>query len=710
MTTFRTMNPIGSKSPKDLSDNAENLDYLMLGPLSEYEDRRGVSRLSWKGIELAFQDAQAQRAAAFQEFLEGSGWSSLGAYGAGVVITSHTQTVDYLGQPYSLKSSIPASLDAPYVTTGVWATEGVNFKLVGDNALRQDLAAPGGSDLSGWARGTLKPASTVGQVLALQPVNLLEKVFSDLVTDRPDVNDMGTWDWAPALQAANNQIRSRFNAYGPGVQNVIDIPGGRYRIKSQVVISAFVKLRCLGEVVFETYVAGGSAFWFTPSVGDYSNNTAVLTKQQWFRGAFINGAAGGISFSNRLPRVGCTGIEIGPRSDLGALIPFARYTSCDYSVEGYAVGIKFNRFRNYIGHFSAVHVENNTENVVFGDEAGGNVVDSGENITFDELCTFATAETGFRWYCDGFDVNLFGCSYDYMGTIFRTNRLYKKITVVGGHMEGIGGSMAHDGIGGIFLEESVNPSDAGTQMTVSVTGVSAFVAPGPMFRGSNRVQLEVDIEYRKMGTNNTPDKMFLVDPQINLRRKSIVMQQRATFPSASVNVLRNPSFDLDSDAAPATTGTPPIGYSVVAGSLVGAVDAAGADPTIGGKALRLTGVATGSYYSLDSTDKHPCQPGDMVMANLFVRFPSDALASETGVTARIQFFSATDTVLLTSGETSNSMGSGGLTMGVYCAHAWARQACAPAGSAYYKVRFGVSGTAMNNKTTYITGLYSTILK
>ncbi len=139
MATFWTMNPIGSTSPKDLSDNAENLDYLMLGPLSEYEDRRRVPRLSWKGIELAFKAAQDQRESSFQSFLEGTGWSSLGVYAAGISIVSHTQTVDYLGQPYQLKPSIPASLTSPYVTTGNWATEGSNFKLVGDNSLRQDL-------------------------------------------------------------------------------------------------------------------------------------------------------------------------------------------------------------------------------------------------------------------------------------------------------------------------------------------------------------------------------------------------------------------------------------------------------------------------------------------------------------------------------------------------------------------------------------------
>lgn len=145
MTIYATGNALGSTDPRDLLDNAQNFDNAVNDVVNDtWVDRFGVTRKTLKGYDTAFEEDQAIRAAAFQAFLEGTGWSSLGAYGAGVVITSHTQTVDYLGQPYSLKPSIPASLDAPYVTTGVWATEGVNFKLVGDNSLRQDLAAPTG--------------------------------------------------------------------------------------------------------------------------------------------------------------------------------------------------------------------------------------------------------------------------------------------------------------------------------------------------------------------------------------------------------------------------------------------------------------------------------------------------------------------------------------------------------------------------------------
>lgn len=154
MTTYNTGNPVPSADARDRYDNSQTLDEVVNGDSESYTSRTGKQVISLGGMNSRFNNAQEARESAFnlsqeafQSFLEGSGWSSIGAYGAGLAITSHTQTVDYLGQPYSLKPSIPASLDSPYITTGVWATEGVNFKLVGDNSLRQDLAGDDGGDL-----------------------------------------------------------------------------------------------------------------------------------------------------------------------------------------------------------------------------------------------------------------------------------------------------------------------------------------------------------------------------------------------------------------------------------------------------------------------------------------------------------------------------------------------------------------------------------
>lgn len=162
MTTFNTGNPVPSADARDRFDNSQTFDQIINGTLTYYPNRIGQNVMSIHGMaqlfiadqnarantftetqaakQAQFDAAQALRESAFTQFLEGTGWSSLGAYAAGISIISHTQTVDYLGQPYALKPSVPASITAPYVTTGNWSVEGVNFKLVGDNSLRQDLA------------------------------------------------------------------------------------------------------------------------------------------------------------------------------------------------------------------------------------------------------------------------------------------------------------------------------------------------------------------------------------------------------------------------------------------------------------------------------------------------------------------------------------------------------------------------------------------
>jgi len=54
MTRYNTGNPVGSSSPLDLYDNAENLDAGINGPSPTWRDRRGQTRKSWAGVESDF--------------------------------------------------------------------------------------------------------------------------------------------------------------------------------------------------------------------------------------------------------------------------------------------------------------------------------------------------------------------------------------------------------------------------------------------------------------------------------------------------------------------------------------------------------------------------------------------------------------------------------------------------------------------------------
>src|SRR5690554_2860372 len=147
MTTYNTGNPLGSSDPRDLYDNAENLDVAVNSEEPQWLDRFGRPRLplmeqerqfvaSQDSREDQFQSAQSSREAVFSDFLQASGYQDLGEYAPGIEITAHNQYVTFGGQPYLLKPSIPV----PYTTSGEWT--GDDFKLIGDDSLRQDLANP----------------------------------------------------------------------------------------------------------------------------------------------------------------------------------------------------------------------------------------------------------------------------------------------------------------------------------------------------------------------------------------------------------------------------------------------------------------------------------------------------------------------------------------------------------------------------------------
>ena len=141
---YNTGNPIGSTSPKDLSDNARNLDLLLLGDDPSYPDRKGVPRKSWKGMEAEyvadrlrrateFHTAQTDREIQFTKFLESSGYEAPVPYAPGLILQRATQTVTYLGNEYRVKSQFLP------LTTTEWAVDDSKLKLIGDDSLRQQL-------------------------------------------------------------------------------------------------------------------------------------------------------------------------------------------------------------------------------------------------------------------------------------------------------------------------------------------------------------------------------------------------------------------------------------------------------------------------------------------------------------------------------------------------------------------------------------------
>lgn len=138
MAMYNTGNPVGSTAPKDLYDNAQVLDKLVVGTDPTVVDRLGGLRISWAGMEYDFDNAQAGRTAEFQSLLDASAYIFIGDYGVGLNFTNRSQYMIRDGIAYRVASATTL----PYTTTGNWALEMGNFTpLSSDNILRQELAS-----------------------------------------------------------------------------------------------------------------------------------------------------------------------------------------------------------------------------------------------------------------------------------------------------------------------------------------------------------------------------------------------------------------------------------------------------------------------------------------------------------------------------------------------------------------------------------------
>ena len=133
---YNTGNPVPSRDPRDLNDNAENLD-IRANSTSQREilDRLGSLRKTWYGME---QD--------FAEFLAGSGFELPPipyVDAQPLTVQRPSQLIERAGHLYSV--SVPSSF--PAGLSGSWAADEPRLVVRSDQALRSALASDGGSNL-----------------------------------------------------------------------------------------------------------------------------------------------------------------------------------------------------------------------------------------------------------------------------------------------------------------------------------------------------------------------------------------------------------------------------------------------------------------------------------------------------------------------------------------------------------------------------------
>lgn len=129
--TYNTLNPLGSFSAKDLSDNASNFDEAVNSTSPSFYDRFKRRRQTLKGMEIQVQDA-----------IRAAGYAFIGDYDSGpLTVSLPNQIFSKGGEFWRAKASLPL----PYVTAQNWTLDIAKFDPVGDAYLRQELASANGS-------------------------------------------------------------------------------------------------------------------------------------------------------------------------------------------------------------------------------------------------------------------------------------------------------------------------------------------------------------------------------------------------------------------------------------------------------------------------------------------------------------------------------------------------------------------------------------
>lgn len=323
---YQTGNPVepnGSSDPRDLFDNAANLDLATNADDPLWLDRLGKSRKSWAGME---QD--------FNSFLQNTQFEYpplVYVDGTPLTVDRPTQVISRSGQLYRVR--LPASF--PVALSGTWATDAPLLNPTSDATLRQDLGNT--TDASLGAAGVGRGDQVVNSIADLRA--LLKSSPSKYATvcgyyaagdggfafyylDAADTtstdnggtvivaSDGGRWKLNHNGSVSIKQFGARGNwngstgaddtlavkaAVASGVRRLIvpAVPAGfAYRLTSPVNISAGVTVEGLGVSPYASQGSGtsantrGSGSWFHldhAGIGFNVSNTAAFGAVQFLR-------------------------------------------------------------------------------------------------------------------------------------------------------------------------------------------------------------------------------------------------------------------------------------------------------------------------------------------------------------------------------------------------------------------------------------------
>ncbi|HCD2097594.1 TPA: hypothetical protein NBJ78_002429 [Klebsiella pneumoniae] len=499
MSTYKTKNPLGSAAVKDLYDNAENVDkFVNDRTKEELEDRLGVLRKTWHGMEMIFSRFIDYITGRGEQAVAAIGWQELGNWAVGLAVDNRQQIVYYNGSWYKYLGELEHVIagDSPENDGGVWSAANPTGKWsnIGDAALRSNLGSGDGLKMVGRCASPsslrLTEPAVDGQWIVLEKAIPGGQIINEILTY--DAADTVSPDngysvfvtangrrWKADLSKGYNplfllgavgyeSISSCINkiAYDLAVlwgnkKGVIDycttirIPGKplgqtRYNVTSPIHIPSFVTLKMDVDTYFDYYnvtntdgiVIDNSFFpMLLDSAYDPSPSARPRSVLLWEteRDIFTGGRLV-LTHPIGAARASNAGIAIG-----NSATGFIDVRGCrvrNFASIGFYYGIKINPIDNYINTFDGFHLgRNNYAVAVVGDSK----YNAGERFVFKDGMLADSDSDLIYVENNGFELFFHGCSLDYpTGDMVKITKIGNAlISFSQCHIEGVQGMLVN---------------------------------------------------------------------------------------------------------------------------------------------------------------------------------------------------------------------------------------------------------------------------
>lgn len=258
MSTYKTKNPLGSAAVKDLYDNAENVDkFVNDRTKEELEDRLGVLRKTWHGMEMIFSRFIDYITGRGEQAVAAIGWQELGNWAVGLAVDNRQQIVYYNGSWYKYLGELEHVIagDSPENDGGVWSAANPTGKWsnIGDAALRSNLGSSDGAKLVGG-------------------LNYVTPEMSGFVTGVGDADaDTAAFQWALNQNAAQVVLDST---------KTYDINPGAIQYTGKINVDAgTAKIVCDGVAV--DIIDGAGSVWRGGNLLSKTIPWAVIYNDDW---------------------------------------------------------------------------------------------------------------------------------------------------------------------------------------------------------------------------------------------------------------------------------------------------------------------------------------------------------------------------------------------------------------------------------------------